>query len=241
MRDHPCFRPNEGLRASPPPLSLGRHVTLNPEMASTMPHGSVTVDAPAPRAAVFSCSTTMTGGWSGTRCCGTPACARAGPRRSSTATTVCTGRWFLGGLVLKTEYILFKPPAGRSGEDAQSPGVLQDVCCHPPASRHGRRRLVRGVTFGKRLRVTLFPRPASGRYQRAQAKARQHRAHEKLKILEEARQPGTTIAEILRRHRLDVTTFYRCERQGKDALREAFSGGPRRPSARRSRVSAHAG
>ena len=36
----------------------------------------------------------MTGGWSGTRCCGTLACARAGPRRSA----------------LKTEYISFEPP-----------------------------------------------------------------------------------------------------------------------------------
>jgi hypothetical protein len=27
------------------------------------------------------------------------------------ATSVCTGRWFLGGIALKTEYVSFKPPA----------------------------------------------------------------------------------------------------------------------------------
>lgn len=61
-------------------------------------------------------------------------------------------------------------------------------------------------------------------------KGRQHTAAEKLKILEEARQPGTTVAEVLRRHQLDATTFYRWERQAKDALRQAFNGTPRRDS-----------
>jgi transposase len=60
------------------------------------------------------------------------------------------------------------------------------------------------------------------------AKGRQHTADEKLKVLEEARQPGTTVAEVLRRHQLDATTFYRWEKQARDALREAFSGAPRR-------------
>jgi transposase len=59
-------------------------------------------------------------------------------------------------------------------------------------------------------------------------KGRQHTADQKLKILEEARQPGTTVAEVLRRHQLDATTFYRWERQAKGAVREAFSGTPRR-------------
>jgi len=54
-------------------------------------------------------------------------------------------------------------------------------------------------------------------------KGRQHTADEKLKILEEARRPGTTVAEVLRRHQLDATTFYRGERQAKDALRQAFN------------------
>lgn len=32
-------------------------------------------------------------------------------------------------------------------------------------------------------------------------------ADEELTILEEARQPNTTVAEVLRRHQLDATTF----------------------------------
>jgi transposase len=59
-------------------------------------------------------------------------------------------------------------------------------------------------------------------------KGRQHTADQKLKILEEARQPETTVAEVLRRHQLDATTFYRWERQAKEAVREAFTGGPKR-------------
>jgi transposase len=59
-------------------------------------------------------------------------------------------------------------------------------------------------------------------------KGRQHTVDQKLKILEEARQPGTTVAEVLRRHQLDPTTFYRWERQAKDAVREAFSETRRR-------------
>jgi transposase-like protein len=34
-------------------------------------------------------------------------------------------------------------------------------------------------------------------------KGRQHTADQKLKILEEARELGTTVAEVLRRHQLD--------------------------------------
>jgi transposase-like protein len=66
-------------------------------------------------------------------------------------------------------------------------------------------------------------------------KGRQHTADEKLKILEEARQPGTTVAEVLRRHQLDATTFYRWERLAKDALRQAFHGAPRRDSGAKDR------
>ncbi len=49
---------------------------------------------------------------------------------------------------------------------------------------------------------------------------RQLTAAEKLKILEEARQPQTTVAEVLRRHQLDATTFYRWEREAKAVERE---------------------
>jgi transposase len=66
-------------------------------------------------------------------------------------------------------------------------------------------------------------------------KGRQHTADEKLKILEEARQPGTTVAEVLRRHRVDATTFYRWERQAKEAMREAFSEKPRRDAGAKDR------
>lgn len=50
-------------------------------------------------------------------------------------------------------------------------------------------------------------------------------ADEKLKILEEARQPQTTVAEVLRRHQLDATTFYRWERDAKAGMLEALQDG----------------
>lgn len=50
---------------------------------------------------------------------------------------------------------------------------------------------------------------------------------EKLRILEEARQPGTSVAEVLRRHQVDPGTFYRWEKQAKEATRAALDG--RRP------------
>jgi transposase len=59
-------------------------------------------------------------------------------------------------------------------------------------------------------------------------KARQFSLEEKLRILEEARQPNTTVAEVLRRHGVDATTFYRWERQAKEAVREALATGKRR-------------
>jgi len=39
-------------------------------------------------------------------------------------------------------------------------------------------------------------------------KKRQFSVEKKLKILEEARQPGTTVAEVLRRRQVVATTFY---------------------------------
>jgi transposase-like protein len=50
---------------------------------------------------------------------------------------------------------------------------------------------------------------------------------EKLRILEEARAPNTTVAEVLRRHQLDATTFYRWEREAKQGMREALGEKPR--------------
>jgi transposase len=52
-------------------------------------------------------------------------------------------------------------------------------------------------------------------------------AADKVKILEEARQPATTVAEVLRRHQLDATTFYRWEREAKAGMLEALGEKPR--------------
>ena len=52
-------------------------------------------------------------------------------------------------------------------------------------------------------------------------------AEEKVKILEEARQPQTTVAEVLRRYQLDATTFYRWEREAKAATLAALGDRPR--------------
>jgi len=62
-------------------------------------------------------------------------------------------------------------------------------------------------------------------------KGRRWSAETKLKILEEARQPQTTVAEVLRRHQLDGTTFYRWEREAKQGMREALGDKPRRSDA----------
>lgn len=53
-------------------------------------------------------------------------------------------------------------------------------------------------------------------------KGRQFTTDQKLKILEEARQPNTTVAEVLRRHQVDAPTFYRWEKEAKQAVRDAF-------------------
>ncbi len=58
-------------------------------------------------------------------------------------------------------------------------------------------------------------------------------ADEKLKILEEARQPNTNVSEVLRRYRVDGTTFYRWEREAKAAMRDALNGKQRRSADRK--------
>jgi transposase len=58
--------------------------------------------------------------------------------------------------------------------------------------------------------------------------ARRFTVEEKLRILEEARQPATTVAEVLRRHGLDAATFYRWERVAKAGMREALAERPRK-------------
>jgi transposase-like protein len=47
---------------------------------------------------------------------------------------------------------------------------------------------------------------------------------EKLKIIEEARAPGATVAEVLRRHQVDAPSFYKWERDAKAGAREALNG-----------------
>jgi hypothetical protein len=44
---------------------------------------------------------------------------------------------------------------------------------------------------------------------------RKYPVEEKLRILEEARQPKTTVAEVLRRHQVDPATFYRWGNRGR--------------------------
>lgn len=47
---------------------------------------------------------------------------------------------------------------------------------------------------------------------------------EKLKIIEEARAPGATVAEVLRRYQVDAPSFYKWERDAKAGAREALKG-----------------
>ena len=55
-------------------------------------------------------------------------------------------------------------------------------------------------------------------------KKRRYTVAQKLEILEEARAPGATVAEVCRRHGIDGTTFYRWEKQAKAGMREALNG-----------------
>ena len=62
-------------------------------------------------------------------------------------------------------------------------------------------------------------------------KGRRFSGEEKLAIIEEARQPNTTVAEVLRRHQVDGAAFYQWEKRAKAAMREALgkpaSGNPK--------------
>lgn len=66
-------------------------------------------------------------------------------------------------------------------------------------------------------------------------KGRQFTTDQKLKILEEARQPNTTVAEVLRRHQVDAPTFYRWEKVAKQAVRDAFDKRPAHGTAAKDR------
>lgn len=54
------------------------------------------------------------------------------------------------------------------------------------------------------------------------AKGRRFTGEEKLAIIDEARQPNTTVAEVLRRHQVDGAAFYQWEKRAKAAMREAL-------------------
>jgi len=53
---------------------------------------------------------------------------------------------------------------------------------------------------------------------------RKFTVEQKVRMLEEARAPDTTVSEVLRRHQVDQTTFYRWERQAREGAREALEG-----------------
>lgn len=59
-------------------------------------------------------------------------------------------------------------------------------------------------------------------WRRVEGSGCSRRAEEKMRVLEEARQPSTSVAEVLRRHQLDGATFYRWERQAKRGMQEAL-------------------
>jgi len=66
-------------------------------------------------------------------------------------------------------------------------------------------------------------------------KSRNWTVEEKLRILEGAREPGATVAEVLRRHQVDATTYYRWERRAKEGMQEALKGSVRRNGKRADR------
>jgi len=90
-----------------------------------MPHGSVSTIIPASSAEVFRLlhdydrrlewdtllqSATLTEGWT---------------KAQLHATSVCQGRWYLGGVALKTEYLSFKPPEVAAVKMVNRPPFFQ--------------------------------------------------------------------------------------------------------------------
>ena len=66
-------------------------------------------------------------------------------------------------------------------------------------------------------------------------KGRRFSVDEKLRIIEEASSPNTTVAEVLRRYQLDGATFYNWEKQAKAAATAAMREALARPSGGRAR------
>jgi transposase len=55
-------------------------------------------------------------------------------------------------------------------------------------------------------------------------KRRKFTVEQKVRLLEEARAPDTTVSEVVRRHQVDQTTYYRWGRQAREGAREALEG-----------------
>lgn len=53
-----------------------------------------------------------------------------------------------------------------------------------------------------------------------------HTTAEKLRILEEARQPGVTVSEVCRRHQVASSVFYRWESQMREGAAQGLSEKP---------------
>ena len=56
------------------------------------------------------------------------------------------------------------------------------------------------------------------------ASKRKYTVEEKVRILEEARQPNTSVAEVLRRHQVDPATYYRWEKVAREGMKRALEG-----------------
>ncbi len=74
-----------------------------------MPHGSVSVLIPAPREAVFRLLHDYDRRLEWDTLLQDARLCRGWTEAQLHATSVCTGRWFLGGIAVQTEYITFKP------------------------------------------------------------------------------------------------------------------------------------
>mgnify|MGYP006295641473 CR=1 FL=1 len=58
------------------------------------------------------------------------------------------------------------------------------------------------------------------------SKRKKYTAEEKLRILEEAQQPGVLISEVCRRHGISSSMYYRWEKQMRAGARKGLAEGP---------------
>jgi hypothetical protein len=75
-----------------------------------MPHGSVTESIPAPSTEVFRLLHDYRRRLEWDTLLQDAHLCRPWSEAQLHATSVCTGRWYLGGIALKTEYVSFNPP-----------------------------------------------------------------------------------------------------------------------------------